>query len=63
MSQMTIPRTKLVLMNCAVAAALIYKRWTGVPLIVLLVVGLFMFTLVNAVILFMAKRPDLTGKR
>jgi hypothetical protein len=58
-----IPRAKLILMNCAVAAALIYKWRTGVPLVILLVVGVFMFTLVNLVILFMAKRPDLSGKR
>jgi hypothetical protein len=63
MSQTMIPRTKLILMNCAVAAALIYKRWTGVSVVVLLIVGIFMFTLVNVVILFVARRPGLSGKR
>ena len=36
-------RTKLILMNCAVAVALIYRWWKGAPLVVLAVTALIMF--------------------
>ena len=49
-------RAKLILMNCAVAAALIYRWWKGAPLIVLAITALIMFTLVNVLILLTGKK-------
>ena len=49
-------RTKLILMNCAVAAALIYRWKTGTPIIPLAITAVIMFTLVNALLIFTAKR-------
>jgi len=51
-------RTKLILMNCAIAAALIYRWWKGAPLIVLAITALIMFSLVNVVILFTQKKSN-----
>jgi energy-coupling factor transporter transmembrane protein EcfT len=56
MSQWMNPRTKVILMNCAVAVALIYKRWKGAPVAVVLIVGIFMFTLVNVIMFFAARK-------
>ncbi len=56
MSQPMVPRTKLILMNAAVAAALVYKWWRGAPPVVVLIVGVFMFTLVNVVMVLAARK-------
>jgi Flp pilus assembly protein TadB len=56
MSQPMVPRTKLILMNAAVAVALVYKWWKGAPPGVVLIVGVFMFTLVNVVMFFAARK-------
>jgi hypothetical protein len=49
-------RTKLILMNCAVAVALIYRWWKGSPLVVLAITALIMFSLVNVLIIFTQKK-------
>ena len=49
-------RSKSILMNCAVTVALIYKLWRGAPIAVVVIVGLFMFTLVNLVMFFTARK-------
>jgi hypothetical protein len=49
-------RTKLILMNCAVAAALIYRWKTGTPIVPLVITAVLMFTLVNVLLIFTAKR-------
>jgi Flp pilus assembly protein TadB len=56
MSEPMNPRTKLILMNCAVAVALVYRWWKGTPLVVLAITALIMFTLVNVLILFTQKK-------
>lgn len=56
MTQAGVSRAKLILMNSAVAIALLYKYWKGTPLPVVLLVGAFMFTLVNVVMYFAAQR-------
>jgi hypothetical protein len=56
MSEPMNPRTKYMLMNCAVAVTLVYKFWRGAPLAVILIVGLFMFTLVNVVMYFATRK-------
>jgi hypothetical protein len=55
-------RTKLSLMNCAVAVALIYRWWKGVPLIVLAITALIMFSIVNVLIIFTQKKPVRTNR-
>ena len=50
------PQTRAILMNCAVTVALVYKGFKGAPIAVLLVTGIFMFTLVNAVMFFAARK-------
>ncbi|MBB5327733.1 hypothetical protein [Tunturiibacter gelidoferens] len=49
-------RTKLILMNCAVAVALIYRWRKGAPLVVLAITALIMFSLVNVLIVFTQKK-------
>ena len=49
-------RTKAILMNCAVAVALVYKGYKGAPIAVVLATGLFMFTLVNVILFLAAKK-------
>jgi phosphatidylglycerophosphate synthase len=56
MSQPMNPRTKAILMNAAVAVALVYKLWRGAPVGAVLIVGIFMFTLVNLVMYFAARK-------
>jgi len=51
-------RTKLVLMNLAVAAALIYRWRTGTPIVPLVITAVIMFTLVNVLLLFAAKKSS-----
>jgi hypothetical protein len=55
------PRFKLILMNCAVAAALIYRWKTGTPIAVLAVVAVIMFPLVN-LLLFITTRNSSGAK-
>jgi hypothetical protein len=43
-------------MNCAVTVALLYKLWRGAPIAVIVIVGIFMFTLVNLVMFFIARK-------
>lgn len=52
------PRIKLFLMNCAVSAALLYRWLTGAPFVPLVIGGALMFTLVNVLVIFTAKKSD-----
>ena len=58
MSQPMEPRTKLILMNAAVAVALVYEVWKNAPAAVVLIVGIFMFTLVNRMMVFAARKSS-----
>jgi hypothetical protein len=53
-------RIKLILINLAVAAALLYRWHLGVPAVALIIAGLLMFLLVNGLILLTAKRSAST---
>jgi hypothetical protein len=53
-------RIKLILMNLAVAAALLYRWHLGAPAVALIIAGLLMFLLVNGLILLTAKRSAST---
>ncbi|WP_260706139.1 hypothetical protein [Edaphobacter flagellatus] len=49
-------KTKLILMNCAVAAGLIYRWKTGTQIVPLAITAVIMFTLVNVLLIFATKR-------
>jgi len=53
-------RIKLVLMNLAVAAALVYRWHLGAPAAALIIAGLVMFLLVNGLILLTARKSAST---
>jgi uncharacterized membrane protein len=53
-------RIKLILINLAVAAALLYRWHLGAPAVALIIAGLLMFLLVNGLILLTAKRSAST---
>jgi hypothetical protein len=55
------PRIKLLLMNCAVSAALLYRWLTGTTLVPLVITGVLMFTLVNVLIIFTSKKSSTTN--
>lgn len=62
MSRPTVPRLKLILMNIAVAAALLYRWLHGAPTTALVISGLIMFPLVNLLLIVAAKNSALSKK-
>jgi hypothetical protein len=52
-------RTKSILMNSAVAVALLYRLWRGAPVVAIVITGIFMFTFVNIVMFFAPKKSTL----
>jgi hypothetical protein len=54
------PRIKLLLMNCAVSVALLYRWLRGAPLVPIVITGVLMFTLVNVLVIFTARKSDST---
>lgn len=44
---MTWFRIKVVLINVGIAAALVYRYWTGTPLHIILIIGAIVFTFAN----------------
>jgi len=55
-------RFKLILMNCAIVAALIYRWRTGTPIAILAIVGVIMFVIVNG-LLWLSQRKFNQPKR
>jgi uncharacterized membrane protein len=51
-------RIKAILINCGIAAALIYRYWTGTPLLVILIVGLIFFVFANVLIVIAAEQQS-----
>ena len=49
-------RLRAILINCGIAAALIYRYWTGTPLLIIVVLGFFLFIFANALMLIAAKQ-------
>jgi uncharacterized membrane protein len=49
-------KVKAVLINCGIAAALMYRYWTGTPMLIIVVVGIFLFAFANVLMLFAAKQ-------
>jgi hypothetical protein len=52
-------RTKSILMNSAVAVALLYRLWRGAPVVAIVITGIFMFTFINIVMFFAQKKSTL----
>lgn len=55
-------KVKLILMNCAVAAALYYRWSHGAAIAPLMIIGVVMFLLVNGLIL-LTRTKAASGKR
>ncbi len=49
-------QTKSILMNSAVAVALLYRLVRGAPVVAIVITGIFMFTFVNLVMFFAARK-------
>jgi hypothetical protein len=47
---------KAVLINCGIAAALIYRYWTGTPAFVVIIVGIVFFLFANVLMAIAAKQ-------
>ncbi|WP_158945184.1 hypothetical protein [Granulicella sp. S190] len=47
---------KAVLINCGIAAALIYRYWTGTPLLIIAIVAVILFPLANVMMAITAKQ-------
>lgn len=62
MSTPMVPRTKLVLMNLAVTAAMLYHWLHGAPTVPLVISALILFTLVNVLPIVAAKSSAPSNK-
>jgi hypothetical protein len=49
-------KIKAVLINCGIAAALMYRYWTGTPMLIIVIVGIFLFAFANFLMLFTSKQ-------
>jgi hypothetical protein len=49
-------RIKAVLINCGIAAALMYRYWTGTPLLVIAIVAVFLFPFANVLMVIAANQ-------
>lgn len=47
---------KAVLINCGIAAALIYRYWTGTPVLIILIVGIILFPFANVLMAIAARQ-------
>jgi len=47
---------KAVLINCGIDAALIYRYWTGTPMLIIAIVALFLFPFANILMVIAAKQ-------
>jgi uncharacterized membrane protein len=51
-------RIKATLINCGIAAALIYRYWTGTPLLIIAILALVLFVLANVLMIIAAKQQE-----
>lgn len=47
---------KAVLINCGIAAALMYRYWTGMPLLIIAIVAVILFPFANILMAIAAKQ-------
>lgn len=59
---MTWFRVKVALINCGIAAALIYRYWTGTPLLIILIIGTVVFIFAN-VLMVIAQEQSSKNKQ
>ena len=62
MSNPGVSKTRLVLMNLAVAVAILYRWLHGAPTVALVISGVIMFPLVNILMVAAAKNSALSKK-
>jgi hypothetical protein len=53
---------KAVLINCGIAAALIYRYWTGTPLLIIAIVAVILFPLANVLMAIAARQQPNRNK-
>ena len=53
---------KAVLINCGIAAALIYRYWTGTPALVIVILGIFLFPFANVLMAIAARQQPNRSK-
>jgi hypothetical protein len=53
---------KAVLINCGIAAALIYRYWTGTPGLVVIIVGAVFFIFANVLMALAARQQPKRNK-
>jgi hypothetical protein len=49
-------KIKAILINCGIAAALMYRYWTGTPMLIVVIVGAILFAFANFLMLLSAKQ-------
>ena len=60
MSARMTPRTKVIVINCSMITALIYKYWTGTPFFIIAIAAIFLLVLANLLMMFAAKKRTST---
>jgi hypothetical protein len=55
-------RIKAILINCGIAAALIYRYWTGTPLVIIAIVALLLFPFANVLMALAARQQTNRSK-
>ncbi|HEX4577186.1 MAG TPA: hypothetical protein VH117_07525 [Edaphobacter sp.] len=51
-------KIKAVLINCGIAAALIYRYWTGTPLLIIAIVAVILFPFANVLMAIAHKQSN-----
>lgn len=59
---MTWFRVKVALINCGIAAALIYRYWTGTPLHIILIIGAVVFIFANVLMVIAQEQSTKSSK-
>jgi uncharacterized membrane protein len=55
-------KIKAVLINFGIAAALIYRYWTGTPLLIIVIIGIFLFPFANILMALAARQQPNRSK-
>jgi hypothetical protein len=53
---------KAILINCGIAAALIYRYWTGTPLLIIAIIAVFLFPFANVLMAIAARQQTNRSK-
>ena len=55
-------KIKAVLINCGIAAALMYRYWTGTPLLIIAIVAVILFPFANILMVVAANQQPRRSK-